>query len=43
MTGLADGAFPEDLVRRVAHAAEDADRQITVLDAAGWVGVPRRT
>jgi uncharacterized Ntn-hydrolase superfamily protein len=35
LTGLADGASPEDLVRRAAHAAEDADRQIAVLDARG--------
>jgi uncharacterized Ntn-hydrolase superfamily protein len=35
LTGLADGASPRDLVRRAAHAAEDADRQIAVLDARG--------
>jgi uncharacterized Ntn-hydrolase superfamily protein len=35
--GLADGLAPADLVRRAAHAAEDADRQIAVLDAAGRV------
>ncbi len=37
LSGLADGAAPADLVRRAAHAAEDADRQIAVLDAAGRV------
>jgi uncharacterized Ntn-hydrolase superfamily protein len=37
LTGLADGAAPADLVRRAAHAAEDADRQIAVLDATGAV------
>jgi uncharacterized Ntn-hydrolase superfamily protein len=35
--GLAGGAAPADLVRRAAHAAEDADRQIAVLDAQGRV------
>jgi uncharacterized Ntn-hydrolase superfamily protein len=35
--GLADGAEPAELVRRAAHAAEDADRQIAVLDARGRV------
>jgi uncharacterized Ntn-hydrolase superfamily protein len=35
LTGLAEGASPQDLVRRAAHAAEDADRQIAVLDAGG--------
>jgi uncharacterized Ntn-hydrolase superfamily protein len=35
--GLAEGASPADLVRRAAHAAEDADRQIAVLDASGRV------
>lgn len=35
--GLADGAAPAELVRRAAHAAEDADRQIAVLDAQGRV------
>jgi uncharacterized Ntn-hydrolase superfamily protein len=35
LTGLADGASPQELVRRAAHAAEDADRQIAVLDARG--------
>jgi uncharacterized Ntn-hydrolase superfamily protein len=37
LTGLAEGASPSVLVRRAAHAAEDADRQIAVLDAAGAV------
>jgi len=37
LSGLADGAAPAELVRRAAHAAEDADRQIAVLDAAGRV------
>jgi uncharacterized Ntn-hydrolase superfamily protein len=35
LTGLADGAAPAELVHRAAHAAEDADRQIAVLDARG--------
>jgi len=35
--GLAEGLAPADLVRRAAHAAEDADRQIAVLDASGRV------
>jgi uncharacterized Ntn-hydrolase superfamily protein len=35
--GLADGLAPADLVKRAAHAAEDADRQIAVLDASGRV------
>ena len=35
----ADGASPEELVKRAAHSAEDADRQIAVLDAAGRVAV----
>jgi uncharacterized Ntn-hydrolase superfamily protein len=39
LDGLARGAAPADLVRRAAHAAEDADRQIAVLDAAGRVAV----
>jgi uncharacterized Ntn-hydrolase superfamily protein len=39
MTGLAGGTTPEDLVRRASHAAEDVDRQIAVLDAAGHVAV----
>jgi len=37
LSGLADGAAPAELVRRAAHAAEDADRQIAVLDASGRV------
>ncbi|MGZ4622171.1 MAG: DUF1028 domain-containing protein [Blastococcus sp.] len=35
LDGLAGGAEPAELVRRAAHSAEDADRQIAVLDAAG--------
>lgn len=35
--GLAEGASPQDLVRRAAHSAEDADRQVAVLDVAGRV------
>jgi uncharacterized Ntn-hydrolase superfamily protein len=37
ISGLADGQAPAELVRRAAHAAEDADRQIAVLDAVGRV------
>jgi uncharacterized Ntn-hydrolase superfamily protein len=37
MADLADGQTPVDLVRRAAHAAEDAPRQVAVLDAAGVV------
>ncbi|MGR6965928.1 DUF1028 domain-containing protein [Geodermatophilus sp. URMC 61] len=37
LAGLADGADPADLVRAAAHAAEDVDRQIAVLDATGRV------
>ncbi|GAB3357455.1 DUF1028 domain-containing protein [Modestobacter lapidis] len=37
LTGLAEGHSPPDLVRRAAHSAEDADRQIAVLDPAGRV------
>ena len=37
LAGLAEGASPQDLVRRAAHSAEDADRQVAVLDAAGRV------
>lgn len=37
IAGLADGASPGVLVQRAAHAAEDAERQIAVLDAAGRV------
>ena len=39
LAGLADGQAPADLVKRAAHAAEDADRQIAVLDTAGRVAV----
>ena len=37
LAGLEAGSSPAALVRRAAHAAEDADRQIAVLDAAGEV------
>ncbi len=37
LSGLTEGTPPAELVRRAAHAAEDADRQIAVLDAAGAV------
>lgn len=37
MAGLADGATPAALVQRAAHAAEDAQRQVAVLDATGAV------
>jgi uncharacterized Ntn-hydrolase superfamily protein len=37
MTALAAGAAPAELVRRAAHAAEDADRQVAVLSATGEV------
>ena len=37
LTGLAEGSTPAELVRRAAHAAEDADRQIAVLGAGGAV------
>jgi uncharacterized Ntn-hydrolase superfamily protein len=37
LTALAKGVPPAELVRRAAHAAEDADRQIAVLDPAGRV------
>jgi uncharacterized Ntn-hydrolase superfamily protein len=37
LTGLADGATPAQLVRRAAHAAEDAERQIAVLGRGGAV------
>ena len=37
LAGLAEGSSPADLVRRAAHAAEDVDRQIAVLDATGRV------
>ncbi|WP_040338437.1 DUF1028 domain-containing protein [Candidatus Blastococcus massiliensis] len=34
---LADGAAPDELVRAAAHAAEDATRQVAVVDATGRV------
>ena len=37
LAGLAEGAEPADLVKRAAHAAEDADRQVAVLDVTGRV------
>ncbi|WNV74798.1 DUF1028 domain-containing protein [Geodermatophilus sp. DSM 44513] len=37
LAGLAEGTDPAVLVRRAAHAAEDADRQLAVLGAAGQV------
>jgi uncharacterized Ntn-hydrolase superfamily protein len=37
LAGLADGAEPADLVKRAAHAAEDAERQVAVLDVTGRV------
>jgi uncharacterized Ntn-hydrolase superfamily protein len=37
LAGLADGTSPAVLVRRAAHAAEDAERQIAVLGADGSV------
>jgi uncharacterized Ntn-hydrolase superfamily protein len=37
LAGLAGGTAPAELVRRAAHAAEDTDRQIAVLDATGAV------
>jgi uncharacterized Ntn-hydrolase superfamily protein len=37
LSGLSTGASPADLVRRAAHAAEDADRQIAVLDTQGRI------
>ncbi len=37
LAGLAEGTPPAVLVRRAAHAAEDQDRQIAVLDAAGGI------
>jgi uncharacterized Ntn-hydrolase superfamily protein len=37
LSGLAAGSAPSELVRRAAHAAEDADRQIAVLDSRGRV------
>jgi len=37
LAGLAERTPPSDLVRRAAHAAEDVDRQIAVLDTTGQV------
>jgi uncharacterized Ntn-hydrolase superfamily protein len=37
LSGLTDGASPEELVKRAAHSAEDAERQIAVLDVSGRV------
>ena len=37
LDGLAAGGAPAALVRRAAHSAEDADRQVAVLDATGRV------
>ncbi|MCZ2859550.1 DUF1028 domain-containing protein [Blastococcus sp. VKM Ac-2987] len=37
LSGLAAGEAPATLVRRAAHSAEDADRQLAVLDATGRV------
>jgi uncharacterized Ntn-hydrolase superfamily protein len=37
LAGLAAGHAPDVLVRRAAHAAEDAERQIAVLGASGAV------
>ncbi|MDP5182810.1 DUF1028 domain-containing protein [Blastococcus sp. BMG 814] len=37
LEGLAAGSTPAGLVRRAAHSAEDADRQIAVLDATGRI------
>jgi uncharacterized Ntn-hydrolase superfamily protein len=37
LTGLTQGVPPAVLVHRAAHAAEDTDRQIAVLDASGSV------
>jgi uncharacterized Ntn-hydrolase superfamily protein len=37
LAGLAERTSPHDLVRRAAHAAEDVDRQIAVLDVSGAV------
>jgi uncharacterized Ntn-hydrolase superfamily protein len=37
LQGLEDGATPAELVRAAAHAAEDVDRQIAVLDTGGAV------
>jgi uncharacterized Ntn-hydrolase superfamily protein len=37
LAGLAGGSSPATLVRRAAHAAEDVERQIAVLDVEGSV------
>ena len=37
LAGLAEGTAPADLVHRAAHAAEDVDRQIALVDATGRV------
>jgi uncharacterized Ntn-hydrolase superfamily protein len=37
LAGLASGSSPADLVKHAAHAAEDVDRQIAVLDTDGRV------
>lgn len=37
LAGLAEGTLPADLVRRAAHAAEDAVRQVAVLSVTGAV------
>src|SRR3954462_10845804 len=37
LSGLAEGTTPAVRVRRAAHAAEDQDRQLAVLDASGAV------
>jgi len=37
LDGLAEGATPSELVRRAAHAAEDAVRQVAVLAPGGVV------
>ncbi|HEX2075361.1 MAG TPA: DUF1028 domain-containing protein [Geodermatophilus sp.] len=37
LAGLEEGVSPAALVRRAAHAAEDAERQVAVLDASGAV------
>ena len=37
LAGLAEGSSPTELVRRAAHAAEDVDRQVAVLDVTGRV------
>ena len=37
LAALAEGATPEELVRRASHAAEDVDRQVAVLDTTGQV------